>query len=171
MKSFVFLKKAVLFALIPFFILSAVSACDPKKTVNICGSTLSAPPQGINVKLENFAQNVGLEHPGVFAKVSYFIFQKGKLPKCYKTKKQAKALGWRPGADLWESCNGCSIGGNRFFNREGILPPNNYVESDLDYTGGKRGARRLVFVRDAPGKGQQWVTMDHYKSFKKVPYK
>ena len=38
-------------------------------------------------------------------------------------------------------------------------------EADLDYRGGRRNARRLVFGSD----GSRWVTMDHYETFQAVP--
>lgn len=46
-----------------------------------------------------------------------------KLPGNYITKREAQNLGWdnRKG-NLWSVAEGCSIGGDRFGNYEGILP-------------------------------------------------
>ena len=60
------------------------------------------------------------------------------------------------------------IGGDPFDNREGRLSHQfngRYVEADLDYAGGHRGADRLIYVR---GMGERWllfVTTDHDRSF------
>jgi len=90
-----------------------------------------------------------------------------RLPPKFLTKDQARSRGWRPGQDLWAipALKGASIGGERFRNREGRLPEKQWREADLDYKGGRRGAKRLVFSRD----GQRFVTVDHYRHFVEVP--
>lgn len=90
-----------------------------------------------------------------------------RLPDRFVTKRQAKQAGWRPGQDLWElpALKGKSIGGDRFGNREGRLPPGEWREADLDYRGGHRGAKRLLFSRN----GLRRVTVDHYQTFAEVP--
>lgn len=135
----------------------------------VCGTDLVPPPPATRVSLQRFAEEFGLDYPTAFANVTYFITQHGSLPDCYKTKHDARELGWSPGKNLWEYCRGCSIGGDLFYNREGRLPANEYIEADLDYAAEKRGAHRLVFVKDSIGKWEQWVTVDHYEAFKKVP--
>lgn len=93
----------------------------------------------------------------------------GHLPDNYVTKREASAAGWRPGKPLWSvaELKGKSIGGDRFGNFERRLPKGDWREADLDYRGGKRGAKRLIFSprRD----GQRFVTVDHYATFKEVP--
>ena len=92
-----------------------------------------------------------------------------KLPSSFVTKKEARRAGWRPGNDLWDtpSLKGKSIGGDSFGNREGVLPDGGrrWREADLDYKGGRRGAKRIVFSQD----GLRMVTVDHYRSFIEVP--
>lgn len=90
-----------------------------------------------------------------------------KLPTQFLTKHQAKERGWRPGKDLWSvgSLKGMSMGGDWFKNREGRLPDGKWGEADLDYKGGHRGGKRLIFSRD----GKRFVTVDHYKTFDEVP--
>jgi ribonuclease T1 len=92
-----------------------------------------------------------------------------RLPDKFVTKAQASKLGWKPGQDLWKKKKlyGKSIGGDRFQNRENRLPGGRqpYFEADLDYKGGKRNAKRLIFTRDA----RCYVTVDHYQTFIEVP--
>lgn len=90
-----------------------------------------------------------------------------QLPDKFVTKRQAQQAGWRPGRDLWSvpALRGKSIGGDRFGNREGRLPRGDWREADLDYQGGHRGAKRLLFSRD----GLRRVTVDHYQAFVEVP--
>jgi len=92
-----------------------------------------------------------------------------RLPAKFVTKRQARKLGWKPGRDLWDSeaLVGKSIGGDVFSNREGRLPDGRRVwrEADLDYHGGHRGPKRLIYSDD----GLRSVTVDHYNTFKAVP--
>jgi ribonuclease T1 len=92
-----------------------------------------------------------------------------KLPPKFVTKGQARKRGWRPGRDLSgiPDLRGKSIGGDRFQNREGKLPDGgrSWREADLDYRGGKRGAKRLIYSDD----GRRMVTVDHYSTFTEVP--
>ncbi|MBY0430926.1 MAG: hypothetical protein K2Q10_07005, partial [Rhodospirillales bacterium] len=119
--------------------------------------------------LRTFAQAAGLNHPDAFLQVANHIFQFGRLPECYVTKADAQHLGWQPGSDLWKVAPGKAMGGDRFGNREKQLPFGQYVEADLDYSGGKRGAKRLIFARNSAGTWKQWVTVDHYVTFRPVP--
>ena len=65
--------------------------------------------------------------------------------------------------NLWDVADGMSIGGDRFGNREGILPEGeNYRECDVNYAGGYRDAERLVYSTDD---FDIYYTADHYESF------
>lgn len=96
--------------------------------------------------------------------VSLYIYTYSHLPDNYITKKEAQALGWN-GGSLEPYAPGKSIGGDRFGNREGVLPKKsgrNYTECDIDTRGKKsRGAKRIVFSND----GLIYYTEDHYESF------
>lgn len=93
--------------------------------------------------------------------VALYLHLYGRLPANFITKKQAQKLGWQ-GGDLWKFAQGKSIGGDRFGNYEGLLPEDkDYKECDIDYRGGKRGAKRVVFSED----GFIYYTEDHYESF------
>lgn len=93
--------------------------------------------------------------------VALYLHLYNHLPSNFITKKQAQKLGWEAG-DLWRFAKGKSIGGDRFGNYEGLLPQGKtYKECDIDYTGGKRNGKRIVFSED----GCIYYTGDHYKSF------
>ena len=89
------------------------------------------------------------------------------LPDNYITKKEAQALGWS-GGSVERYLEGAAIGGDRFGNREGILPKEegrSYTECDLNTDGAdSRGAERLVFSND----GLYFHTEDHYETFTEV---
>lgn len=99
--------------------------------------------------------------------VSFYIYTYNHLPENYITKKEAQALGWS-GGSLEPYAPGKSIGGDRFGNREGVLPKKSgrsYTECDIDTMGkSSRGAKRMVFSND----GLIYYTEDHYVSFEKL---
>ena len=96
--------------------------------------------------------------------VALYLDTYGRLPVNFMTKKEAQALGWS-GGDLWRYADGMSIGGDRFGNIEGLLPEDkSYHECDIDYKGGKRGAKRIVYSDD----GYIYYTETHYASFEQL---
>ncbi|MBJ6360737.1 ribonuclease domain-containing protein [Paenibacillus sp. GCM10012307] len=100
-----------------------------------------------------------------FKSVSNYIREHGGLPPNYMTKKEASQLGWVPSkGNLNQVAPGKSIGGDRFGNREGLLPAKKnriWYEADVNYKTGPRGADRILFSND----GLIYMTTDHYKSF------
>ena len=96
--------------------------------------------------------------------VALYIYTYGHLPSNFVTKSEARAKGWE-GGSLEDYFPGCSIGGDVFGNREGILPKKKgrtYYECDIDTKGKKsRGAKRIVFSDD----GLIYYTDDHYETF------
>ncbi len=96
--------------------------------------------------------------------VAAYLTEFGHLPSNYITKKQAQSLGWE-GGSLEPYAPGCSIGGDRFGNYEGVLPDGKYHECDLNTRGAdKRGAERLVYSDD----GRIYYTADHYETFEEI---
>ncbi|MBR1554812.1 MAG: ribonuclease [Oscillospiraceae bacterium] len=94
--------------------------------------------------------------------VAEYIHTFGTLPSNFITKKEAQNLGWDSSAgNLWDVAEGKSIGGDKFGNREGLLPEGNYHECDVNYQGGYRGAERLIYSDS----GEIYYTDDHYKTF------
>lgn len=100
--------------------------------------------------------------------VALYLHTYGRLPGNYITKREAQALGWDSKAgNLQEAAPGKSIGGNRFGNYEGQLPEKEgrkYYECDVEYEGGYRGAKRLIYSND----GLIFYTEDHYKTFEQL---
>ncbi len=96
--------------------------------------------------------------------VALYIHTYGHLPSNFVTKSEARKKGWE-GGSLEDYFPGCSIGGDVFGNREGILPTRKgrtYYECDIDTKGKKsRGAKRIVFSND----GLIYYTDDHYETF------
>lgn len=100
--------------------------------------------------------------------VAAYIKKTGSLPPNFIRKKEARRLGWNPSSGNLHTVAPCkSIGGDRFSNREKKLPgrPGRiWYEADIDYTGGKRGPRRIIFSND----GLIYRTFDHYRTFQLV---
>ena len=96
--------------------------------------------------------------------VSLYLYTYGYLPENFITKSEARDLGWE-GGSVERYAPGCAIGGDKFGNREGILPKVNgriYYECDIDTDGASsRGAKRIVFSND----GLIYYTDDHYETF------
>ena len=96
--------------------------------------------------------------------VALYLVTYGELPSNFITKNEARDLGWE-GGSVQKYQEGAAIGGDKFGNREGILPKasgRQYYECDI-VTNGKnsRGAKRIVFSND----GLIYYTEDHYESF------
>ncbi len=96
--------------------------------------------------------------------VALYLVTYGYLPGNFITKADARELGWE-GGSVEDYAPGYAIGGDKFSNREGLLPTadgRQYYECDIDtYGQGSRGAKRLVFSND----GLIYYTEDHYESF------
>ena len=97
--------------------------------------------------------------------VALYLYAFVELPPNYFTKDEAHDCGWdsREG-NLWDVAYGMCIGGDKFGNREGLLPEargRQYYECDVNFDGGYRGGERIVFSDD----GLIYYTGDHYESF------
>ena len=96
--------------------------------------------------------------------VALYLVTYGALPSNFITKNEARELGWE-GGSVQKYLEGAAIGGDKFGNREGILPKKSgrqYYECDIDTDGkNSRGAKRIVFSND----GLIYYTEDHYESF------
>lgn len=100
--------------------------------------------------------------------VALYIHLYEQLPGNYISKKEAQELGWNSKeGNLWDVAPGMSIGGSYFGNYEGLLPEKDgrkYYECDIDYDGGYRGAKRIIYSND----GLIFYTDDHYESFEQL---
>lgn len=96
--------------------------------------------------------------------VALYIHLYGHLPENYITKSECEDLGYSYHRASEAVPNG-AIGGDRFGNREGLLPKKSgrtWTECDIDTWGkSSRGAKRIVFSND----GLVYYTDDHYESF------
>lgn len=91
--------------------------------------------------------------------VALYIATYHKLPSNYMTKSEAGDI-----ASIYTQANKASIGGDVFWNREGLLPRGDgitYTELDIDYNGVSRGASRIVYSSGF----RIFYTSDHYDSF------
>ena len=96
--------------------------------------------------------------------VALYIYTYGCLPPNFVTKDEAEDAGWS-GGSVEKYIPGAAIGGDRFGNREGLLPDasgRSWTECDINTKGASgRGAERIVFSND----GLIYYTSDHYESF------
>lgn len=113
---------------------------------------------------------VAIDRDGVYTSkddVALYIHTYGTLPKNYITKSEAQNVyGWSGnGSDKLEKyAPGKTIGGDKFGNREGLLPKKSgrqYYECDIDTMGKARGVKRIVYSND----GLIYYTEDHYEHF------
>ncbi len=111
-----------------------------------------------------------IDRDGVYTSkddVALYIHTYGTLPKNYITKSEAQNVyGWSGnGSDKLEKyAPGKTIGGDKFGNREKLLPTKSgrqYYECDIDTMGKARGVKRIVYSND----GLIYYTEDHYEHF------
>ena len=99
--------------------------------------------------------------------VAAYIHTYHCLPSNFITKSQAKNR-FGSTAPKVLSKNGYCIGGDRFYNNEGLLPDGQtYYECDIGTlysTSGSRGSKRLVYTKT----GIVYYTSDHYRSFTRL---
>ena len=91
----------------------------------------------------------------------------GKLPSNYITKSEAMTSGWKTGKALNHYVEGVQIGGDKFLNKDGILPNatgREWFEADIGLNNtvsrAKQPGTRLLYSND----GLLYITHDHYKT-------
>ena len=122
------------------------------------------------------AQNVTVKRNGTYTskvEVALYIHTFGTVPGNYISKTKAREAGWVSNkGNLDEVLPGKSIGGGGYFNEswdgEPLLPETpegrNWHECDINYTGGYRGAERIVYSDD----GLVFYTGNHYETFERL---
>lgn len=122
------------------------------------------------------AQNVTVKRNGTYTskvEVALYIHTYGTVPGNYISKTKAREAGWVSNkGNLDEVLPGKSIGGGGYFNEswdgEPLLPETpegrNWHECDINYTGGYRGAERIVYSDD----GLVFYTGNHYETFERL---
>ena len=100
--------------------------------------------------------------------VAVYLALYERLPDNFLTKNEASDLGWNnKQGNLHKVAPGFSIGGDRFGNYEGALPDKKgrkWTECDIDFDGGYRGSKRIVFSND----GLIYYTGNHYETFTQI---
>ena len=146
---------------------SAVSeGTSDREYSEVNGETIFAPSDEQQAALEKAEETVTEDGEYTsMSEVAAYIHLYGRLPSNYISKTKAKDQGWvQSEGNLQDVLPGKSIGGSRFYNDEGILPETGdrtYTECDIDYRGGKRNAKRIVFSDD----GLVFYTEDHYETY------
>ena len=114
-----------------------------------------------------YVENVEIDEEGWYYsadEVALYLHLYGHLPDNFITKSEAASHGWE-GGSVEPYAPDHVIGGDKFGNREGLLPDAKgryYYECDIDTLGeDSRGAKRIVFSND----GLIYYTEDHYESF------
>ena len=153
--------KLICAALLTVAFLVSLSGCQPKEVAPVAVSGA--------VKSDATAVQVEKGKPYSTAnEVAAYIHKFRQLPPNFISKLEAQKLGWdQAKGNLWQVADRKSIGGDRFANREGKLPVasgRQYYECDIDYRGGFRGAKRLVYSND----GLVFYSEDHYKTFRQL---
>lgn len=162
--------------IIIFLLVSALSGCSNNDLLtdntqynqNSETSDENAEVIEDQVETDNSEDDTDIKEDGLYTNpydVARYLNTYNKLPSNFITKKEAAELGWESEkGNLWEVTDEMSIGGDYFGNREGLLPKKDgrkWFECDVNYSGGYRGAERIVFSND----GLIYYTDDHYDSF------
>lgn len=166
-KSFIILLSGIVLGTILFFIFNKNSdnnfRISQKEISNISANIQSPDLQNISTADNNLSIYQLTEEKRVVA----FLRANGRLPDCYITKNEAQKLGWNAvEGNLCDVLPRRAIGGDRFGNREKLLPEKNgrqYFEADVNYNCYSRGTDRVIFSND----GLIFLTHNHYKSFEK----
>lgn len=164
-------KKLFSVFLILAFLISFITACNDTTNTNYKDTNtqiLKTTNGEKNKKNTTKQDEITVEENKTYTskdEVALYIYKFKKLPSNFITKSEAKKLGWDSSkGNLDEIAKGKSIGGDKFSNREKILPTKKdrkYIECDIDYNGGFRGSKRIIFSNDS----LIYYTEDHYKTF------
>ena len=148
-----------------------IAGCDADMTIGDTPNSQSAMTDPAEIGKHDVSQEALekakelVDKDGVYvtpAMVAAYIDTFNKLPQNFITKKEAQQLGWNSSKNhVSDVAPDKSIGGDRFGNYENKLPKGNYRECDINYTGGKRGAERIIYDND----GDVYYTNDHYNTF------
>lgn len=140
-------------------------------TLSLFGCAVGPIVEEPNVDVNEPTIQEAITEDGIYTspeEVGEYIHIYEKLPSNYLTKKQAMDLGWESSkGNLWDVTDKGIIGGDKFGNREGLLPKEKgrtWYECDVNYEGGYRGGERIVYSND----GLIFYTNDHYKSFEQL---
>lgn len=158
-------KSISLVALTMVMFILAGCAATLEETPVLDSTPISSIENEANTSEDTSHENVKLTS---FSEVAEYIREHNELPENFITKDEAKKLGWVASkGNLHIVAPGMSIGGDRFGNREGLLPKASgriWYEADIDYVSGTRNGKRIVFSND----GLIYMTTDHYATFTNI---
>ncbi len=168
MKKFTKLLSLLICLVLAAVLIFGGSLQDVQDALGSSSDTVEAPVTALPENTEPVdAANADLDENGTYTSrddVALYIHTYNCLPSNFITKDEAKKAGWE-GGSLEPYFPGMCIGGDRFGNREGLLPESEgrvWTECDINTLGqSSRGAERLVFSND----GLIYYTGDHYESF------
>ncbi len=156
------MKKAIPILLLIIFALTLFAACGNVNTEQNTNALLNGDDATANASVLEDNSYTSKEE------VALYINTYGKLPSNFITKKEAEKAGWESQkGNLREVAKNKSIGGDKFSNREELLPTKKgriWYECDIDYNGGYRGAKRIIYSND----GLIFYTEDHYNTFEQL---
>lgn len=153
------MKKILSFILTLFLIFSSISFVA---TLSSCEYVPSDNP---DINDGDINPEYPIDEDGIFNtknEVALYLHTYNKLPSNYYPKSTFYDIN-----HTWTADNKISCGGDRFYNYEGLLPKASsriYFECDIDYRGGSRNAKRIVYSND----GLIFYTDDHYESFEQL---
>ncbi|MBR4923272.1 MAG: hypothetical protein IKY99_06625, partial [Bacteroidaceae bacterium] len=131
-------------------LLLSMTACGESASIGIIGG--ADGPTAIYVT--NGDDELPISEDGWYYSaedVGLYLYWFGYLPSNFITKNEARELGW-DGGSVEAYAPGYAIGGDKFGNREGLLPKadgRQYYECDIDTDGAdSRGAKRIVYSND-----------------------
>lgn len=160
------MKKLLRFALTFILIFALVMFVESVLLPSMTGG-LTTPAEEPGATLSLLEEERTVDEDGVYTTkedLALYIHTYGHLPGNFVTKSEAEAAGWN-GGSVESVLPGKCIGGDRFGNREGLLPKaagRVWTECDVNSLGASsRGAERIVFSND----GLIYYSPDHYESF------
>lgn len=150
---------------------SASPTTEPEQSLDTQGDAASADTSAPTSTTTAPTRGPTVDEDGWYTskdEVALYIHSFGHLPGNFISKTKARERGWVAAeGNLDEVCPGMSIGGGRFYNDDGTLPDasgRTWTECDIDYQGGFRGPKRIVFSND----GLIYYTEDHYETFEQL---
>ena len=138
---------------------ATVSPSDDSYAENhLISETYVAP----DIKVEKKGEYTDKDH------VALYIHKYGTVPSNFVTKTKARKAGWvNTKGNLWDVLPGKSIGGGGFSNDDNTMPDapgREWFECDIDFDGGYRNSKRIVYSND----GLIYYTDDHYNTFQRL---
>ena len=147
---------------------SASSSSQTVETSSTSWQEIKSSPTSPEAKTSN---SISVQKNGTYTDkdhVALYIHTYGTVPSNYISKTKARKAGWvNTDGNLWDVLPGMSIGGGGYFNDDNKLPDapgREWFECDIDYDGGYRNSKRIVYSND----GLIYYTNNHYKTFERL---